>query len=64
MLGRYLVAKGLLTEEQLQRALQRQLQLRSAGEPRMLGDILMQMGVITPEQLHAALRDPQRVLLP
>lgn len=64
MLGRYLVAKGLLTEEQLHRALQRQLQLRSAGEPRLLGDILIQMGAITPEQLRAALRDPQRVLLP
>lgn len=64
MLGRYLVARGVITEDQLRRAIERQRQLRSAGEPMLIGEVLIRMGVITPEQLRAALRDPQRVLIP
>ena len=72
-IGEYLLDQGLLTPSQLEHALQRQKELASAGQRRLLGQTLVEMGVVDIEtldrainrqilELHAALRDANRSL--
>ncbi len=53
--GGYLYEAGLITLEQLDAALDRQLELTVNGRPLRLGEVLVEMGAITPEQLAQAL---------
>ena len=48
----YLFEDGLLTLEQLDFALERQLDLIVQGRPLPLGEVLIEMGIITREQLE------------
>jgi signal transduction histidine kinase len=72
-IGDYLIEKDLLTDEQLQSALERQKELADEGERRLLGQTLVEMGMVTREtidmaitnqiiELHAALTDANRTL--
>ncbi len=57
-LGDYLVDRGLIKIEDLQRALQKQSALRkTSSEPPLLGKLLVQMGLITQSQLDAAITE-------
>jgi signal transduction histidine kinase len=57
-LGDYLVEKGLLTSEQLKRALTNQLSLKKEGQfPPQLGQVLITMGLITREELDQAITE-------
>lgn len=51
-LGRLLVEKGMITEAELELALERQ-----RGEARPLGQILLDMGAVTPQNLARALTE-------
>jgi signal transduction histidine kinase len=73
-LGEYLVEKGLVTRQDLDRALAYQNQLRQRGEYRLIGQVLIDLGIIddatrdsvTTEviiQLKAALQDANQQLL-
>jgi signal transduction histidine kinase len=55
-LGDYLVEKGLLTAEDLQRALDYQTQQREDG-PTLLGQVLVDLGCITREALDQAITE-------
>lgn len=46
LLGNYLVEKGLITPEDLQRALDYQKELRAKGENRLIGQILVDLEII------------------
>lgn len=59
-IGNYLLEDRALTLEDLDRALQKQLELAMSGQPMKIGDVLVQMGVITPEQLRRALERQAR----
>ena len=59
-IGNYLLEDRALTLEDLDRALQKQLELAMSGQPLKIGDVLVQMGVITPEQLRRALERQAR----
>ena len=72
-IGDYLIEKDLLTDEQLNSALERQKELADEGERRLLGQTLVEMGMVTREtidmaitnqiiELHAALTDANRTL--
>ena len=72
-IGDYLIEKDLLTNEQLQSALDRQKELADEGDRRLLGQTLVEMGMVTHEtidmaitnqiiELHAALTDANRTL--
>ncbi len=50
----YLFDAGLVTLDQLDAALERQLQLTAQGRSLRLGGVLVEMGVITREQLQQA----------
>ncbi len=54
-IGGYLYAAGWITLEQLDAALDRQLELSANGRTLRLGEVLVEMGTITPEQLAEAL---------
>jgi hypothetical protein len=47
----YLFEAGLITLEQLDLALERQLELIVEGRTLSLGEVLVEMGVVTQEQL-------------
>lgn len=59
-IGNYLLGDRVLTLEDLDRALQKQLELAMAGQPMKIGAVLVGMGVITPEQLRRALERQAR----
>lgn len=72
-IGEYLLDKGLLTPEQLQRALDRQQQLAELGQRQLLGQTLIKMGLVDREtldraitdqiiELHAAIQEANRTL--
>lgn len=46
MLGQYLVEKGLIKPEDLDRALQYQADLRAEGNDRLIGQVLIDLGII------------------
>jgi hypothetical protein len=50
-IGGYLFEAGLITLEQLDKALERQLELIAQGRPLRLGEVLVEMGAVTREQL-------------
>lgn len=50
----YLFEAGAITLEQLDAALERQLELIAQGRPLRLGEVLVEMGAITREQLVQA----------
>lgn len=54
-LGQYLIDEGILTHDQLSRALEMQRTLEQDGRSRRLGEVLALMQAITPEQLAKAL---------
>ena len=54
-LGDVLVARGELTVDQLDAALERQNTLRAQGESVLIGEVLVLLGVISKAQLEAAL---------
>jgi signal transduction histidine kinase len=72
-LGEYLLEKGVLTQEELQTALDAQQEALAAGKPRLLGQTLLQLGYVEREildqaiteqilRLQAALRQSNRML--
>lgn len=72
-IGEYLIDQGLLTPDQLERALHRQKQLSDQGRHRLLGQTLMEMELVDREtldraitrqiiELHAALQEVNRTL--
>jgi signal transduction histidine kinase len=72
-IGEFLIEQGLLTEDKLHSALERQAELASKGTRRLLGQTLIEMGLIDREtldravtrqiiELHAALQDSNRML--
>ncbi len=72
-IGEYLIDQGLLTPDQLERALHRQKQLSDQGKHRLLGQTLMEMELVDREtldraitrqiiELHAALQEVNRNL--
>ena len=72
-IGDYLIEKDMLTDEQLESALDRQKELAAEGDRRLLGQTLVEMGMVTREtidmaitnqiiELHAALTDANRTL--
>jgi signal transduction histidine kinase len=56
-LGDYLVEKGVLRREDLQRALVRQKELRAAGKSVLLGEILVQLKLIDRSMLDTAVTE-------
>jgi signal transduction histidine kinase len=73
-LGEYLVEKGLIQPDDLQRALEYQAALREKGDDRLIGQILIDLDIITPAtrdtaitelilQLRAALQEANEQLL-
>lgn len=54
-LGEYLIEDGVLTEEQMQRALARQHEVHASGERKRIGDVLLEMRLVTEDQLQEAL---------
>jgi signal transduction histidine kinase len=72
-IGQYLLNQGLLTQEKLDDALERQKELAEQGQRLLLGQTLVQMGFIDQEmldrvvtqqiiELHAALQETNRTL--
>jgi signal transduction histidine kinase len=72
-IGEYLLEQGLLTQDQLRAALQRQKEADARGQRRLLGQTLTDMGLIDREtldraitrqiiELHAALQEANRNL--
>ncbi len=55
-LGEVLVARGALTEVELNVALDRQRELREEGESVLIGQVLVLLGAITKSQLDAAVK--------
>ena len=56
LLGRTLVRRGVITEEQREELLEEQ-KLRTNGSMPRLGDVAIELGMVTSEQLDEALRD-------
>jgi signal transduction histidine kinase len=72
-IGEYLIQQGLITQDQLEAALERQKTLNASGEQHLLGQTLIEMGFIDHEtldrtinlqilELHAALQEANRAL--
>ena len=72
-IGEYLIEQGFITPDMLETALQRQKDLASQGQRRLLGQTLVQMGLVDREtldkvitqqiiELHAALQETNRTL--
>ena len=53
--GGYLIEDGAITLEDLDRGLQRQLELAAEGRVMLIGEVLIEMGLITRAQLEGAL---------
>lgn len=56
-LGEYLVEKGMIQPNDLQRALEYQTALREKGDDRLIGQILIDLGVITPATRDTAITE-------
>jgi pSer/pThr/pTyr-binding forkhead associated (FHA) protein len=56
-LGEYLVQRGLLTPDQVQRAVERQSTLQRSGVSRQLGEVAYEMGFLNRAQLDRILAD-------
>jgi signal transduction histidine kinase len=56
-LGDYLVEKGRITTEDLQRALEYQEKLRHSEQPPVLGDILVDLGIISRRERDRAITE-------
>ncbi len=54
--GKLVIRYGLASKETVQKALETQKKLASAGEKKLLGEILVEMGVISPVQMRALLK--------
>jgi signal transduction histidine kinase len=72
-LGEYLIQQGLITQDDLTRALQRQKETAQAGQRLLLGQTLLAMGLVDREtldrtitsqiiELHGALQEANRTL--
>lgn len=72
-LGEYLIEQGLLTNTQLEQALEHQQQRAERGSKQLLGQTLVELGFVSPEaidraitgqiiELHAALQESNRNL--
>lgn len=59
--GEYMVAKGIITEIQLQAALNRQAELARKGRYMWLGEILVDMNYARPSQVQEALSVQKRM---
>ncbi|MBI6546019.1 MAG: DUF4388 domain-containing protein [Cyanobacteria bacterium NC_groundwater_1444_Ag_S-0.65um_54_12] len=59
-LGEYLVAKGTITEVQLEAALRRQSELARKGRYLWLGEILVEMNYVRPSQVQEAMAIQKR----
>lgn len=55
LLGEALIEARIITQQQLEHALQEQVKLARKGKPLRLGDILLRLKVIQPSELNAAL---------
>lgn len=58
--GEYLVAKGVITEVQLQTALNRQAELARKGRYMWLGEIMVDLNYVRPSQVQEALTAQKR----
>ena len=58
--GEYMIAKGHITQVQLEAALQRQQELARKGRYMWLGEILVEMGYVRPSQVQEALAYQKR----
>jgi signal transduction histidine kinase len=56
-LGDYLIEKGVLNEQELQRALAYQREKRDQGESRLIGQALLDLGLISREALDQAVTE-------
>jgi hypothetical protein len=61
--GEYMVAKGHITQVQLEAALQRQQELARKGRYMWLGEILVEMNYVRPSQVQEALAYQKRAKL-
>jgi tetratricopeptide (TPR) repeat protein len=59
-LGTYLLNHGLVTPEQLKRALLAQREAAKRGKTKRLGEILVEQKAITPERLDQVLREQNK----
>ncbi|MEB3327747.1 MAG: DUF4388 domain-containing protein [Candidatus Sericytochromatia bacterium] len=59
--GEYMIAKGHITQVQLEAALQRQQELARKGRYMWLGEILVEMNYVRPSQVQEALAYQKRV---
>lgn len=60
LLGKLLLDRGVLTEEQLQEALEAQNRLTAQGMEKLLGDLLIAKGYATPQQIREVLEEQQK----
>ena len=58
--GEYMIAKGHITQVQLEAALQRQQELARKGRYMWLGEILVEMNYVRPSQVQEALSVQKR----
>jgi hypothetical protein len=58
--GEYMIAKGHITQVQLEAALQRQQELARKGRYMWLGEILVEMNYVRPSQVQEALAYQKR----
>lgn len=56
-LGEYLIEKGVLNPDDLQRALQEHSRLNASGQPRLMGQLLLEMGLVDRETLDQAITE-------
>jgi signal transduction histidine kinase len=56
-LGEYLLEKGVLSEEELEEALDHQKEASAMGKPRLLGQTLLQLGLVERETLDQAITE-------
>lgn len=63
MIGKVLIELGVLTEDELRYALDRQRELRQRGYDLLIGQILVEMGMISEHQLRAALERQRKSAL-
>jgi tetratricopeptide (TPR) repeat protein len=54
-LGEYLVAQGIISQEQLKEVLAVQIQLRQKGRNMLLGELLTRSGYVTPSVIESVL---------